>query len=204
MSDHIGYQPTIADYARCVTEVADGIGLKQFVVLGEATGSGVSIELAGQYPDRIAKAVLVNCPYHPEPVRSDDLLAPFKINRPEDETGFPVTRTIEFMLSKEARQVPMHPTQEWMDRINTAMIEAGRDRWHALTALSHYDVGAGLSRVRCPTLFLTGEFFYFAQSNHQAVALVPGARAHVLKDRRFCAGWEAAREIAAHVRTFIA
>ena len=63
MSDHIAQQPAIADYARATIEILDALGIRQTMVLGEATGAGVAVELAGAYPDRVTKAVLVNCPF---------------------------------------------------------------------------------------------------------------------------------------------
>src|SRR2546430_1535502 len=51
MSDHSAQQPEIADYARAVIEILDALGIRQTMVLGEATGAGVAVELAGSYPD---------------------------------------------------------------------------------------------------------------------------------------------------------
>src|SRR5687768_13113546 len=64
MSDHVSVQPTIADYAQCVREVMDAMGIDQAHVLGEALGAAVSIELAAATPARVNKVVLVNCPWY--------------------------------------------------------------------------------------------------------------------------------------------
>lgn len=45
MSDHLALQPTIPDYAHCVLEVLDALGVGAFTALGEATGAAVSATL---------------------------------------------------------------------------------------------------------------------------------------------------------------
>lgn len=49
MSDHISFQPSIADYAKCVIEVMDALRIGCASVLGEAIGAVVTIELAAAY-----------------------------------------------------------------------------------------------------------------------------------------------------------
>ncbi len=196
-SDHVATQPTIADYARCVVEVADALGVGKFVALGEATGAVVAVELAASYPDRVARIVLVNCPFLDPRLSVDELIAPFRTKlRPSDDSGFPTTRTVRFMLEEDPDHAPLRPTQSWMDRINRAQIEVGRDRWQALTALKAYDLGAGLERVRCPALLLMGEHFYLGESAAEIRARLKDLRYEVLPDTRFCAAWERADEIA--------
>jgi pimeloyl-ACP methyl ester carboxylesterase len=99
MSDHVAEQPTIADYAGGMIDVLDHLGIESGAVLGEATGAAVAIELAASHPDRVERIVLVNCPWVEALPRTHDFVAEFAAYRPADETGFPLTRTIEFMLA---------------------------------------------------------------------------------------------------------
>src|SRR5262249_49759948 len=62
-SDHIDWQPTIEDYARCVIEVMDALGIERAVAMGEAVGAATSIALGAGWPQRIDKVVLINTPY---------------------------------------------------------------------------------------------------------------------------------------------
>lgn len=201
-SDHIP-PPTIADYARCVREVMDGLGLAEATILGEATGAGITAELAGTHPERVTRAVLVNCPKSDILAPRAETVAEFVDYRPEDASGFPLTRTIDFMLAKDPDHSPLHPTQEWMDRINRAQMEAGRDRWQALGALSQFSMTGALARVKCPTLFLTGDHFYHRKHLPDLTRHVADHRVHILPEARFCAGWEKAAEIAVEVRRFM-
>jgi pimeloyl-ACP methyl ester carboxylesterase len=146
----------------------------------------------------VERLVLVNCPYFDPGKWTDELLGPSRERlRPADESGFPVTRTLRFLAEQDRVHAPMHPTQSWMDRINRAQIEIGRDRWQALAALKAYDLGPALERVRCPALLVMGEHFYHRANADEIRRRLPGIRYEVLPDTRFCAGWERAAEIAA-------
>src|SRR5262249_6210286 len=124
MSDHVAEQPSIADYAKCVLAVMGAVGVARATAMGEATGAHVSIELAAHHPSRIEGAVLFNCPYYPEKSSSDRAHAPLQTGnlRPADASGFPMTRTLEFMRENDLAHTPVDPTQSWMDRINVAQM----------------------------------------------------------------------------------
>ena len=98
----------------------------------------------------------------------------------------------------------MHPTQDWMDRINTTQMEIGRLRWQAVTALAHFDKDAGLRGLRQPVMLLLGEHFYYVKFLDEMIARIKDLRHHeVLKDGRFCMTWERATDIAARAKPFI-
>jgi len=197
MSDHVAQQPSIQDYAACVHEVLQALRVRKVVALGEATGAAVAVELAVAYPDIAGGVVLVNCPYLGDAASRQALLEEMMRKlRPADASGFPKLRGIEYMLEEDPDHAPMQPTQSWMDRINRAQIEAGRDRWQALIALTRYDLGAALERLACPALLLMGEHFYFGHRAGEIRSRVKELRYEVLPRTRFCACWEKAGEIA--------
>ncbi len=204
MSDHIFVQPAIADYAKCVLEVLDALNVRTANFLGESGGAVICIELAAAHPGRVEKIVLVNCPYYPDTQTATRNHSTLKSGaRPSDATGFPVPRTIEFVLEHDPAHAPMHPTQSWMDRINRAQIEAGRERWQVLDALHQYDMPANLPRVRKPALQLTGEHFIYVKDHAEFAARVPGLRQHVIAGGRCCVGWEKADEIGRKTLEFL-
>ena len=204
MSDHISFQPTIADYARCVIEVLDALRIERASVLGEATGAAVAIELAGAFPERVEKLVLVNCPYYRDNTVAERSHRELKDNlRPADASGFPSTRTLEFVLERDAIHAPMHPSQSWMDRINVAQVEVGRDRWQALGALHAYDIPGNLGRVSHPVLLLMGEHFHYTAFRHELIARVKDGECDVVAGGRFCMTWEHAEEIGRRTRAFL-
>ena len=203
-SDHVEQQPAIEDYARCVVAVADALAIQKFSVLGEAVGASVSIELAANHAQRVNKAVLVNCPYYKDRGVANARHAPLKSGlRPEDASGFPLTRTLEFLLTNDPGHSPMQPTQSWMDRVNTAQIEAGRHRWQALDALHQYDLTANLQRMACPTLLLVGEHFYYVQHRDEFHNKNKNLQSIVVPGARFCMGWERAADVGRHTLGFL-
>ena len=204
MSDHVLKQPAIADYARCVVEVMDALGVSRASILGESVGAVVCIELAVTHPDRVDKIILVNCPYYRDTKAADRSHGVLKSGaRPSDAAGFPTTRTIEFTLANDPEHAPMHPTQSWMDRINRAQIEAGRERWQALDALHQYDIPANLPRVEKPVLQLTGEHFIYVKDLDEFRSRIPRLESQILAGGRCCVGWEKAEEIARATLEFI-
>ena len=72
----------------------------------------------------------------------------------------------------------MQPTQSWMDRINTAQLEIGRDRWQAMGALSKFDTLGGMAALELPVLMLYGENFIYGRHRAlmQANARMPSWR----------------------------
>lgn len=204
MSDHISFQPTIADYARCVVDVMDALGIARASMLGEAAGAAVAIEVAGVYPERVGKLILVNCPYYSDGAAARRSQGELKGGlRPGDASGFPSTRTLEFMLERDPQHAPMRPSQSWMDRINVAQIEVGRDRWQALGALHQYDIPGGLDRVEKPVLLLMGEHFQYTKFRGELAAHMKDGRSTIVPGGRFCMTWEHADEIGRRALAFL-
>ena len=203
-SDHIDWQPTIEDYARggdrddgCARHRARG-------ALGEAVGAAVSIALGSRWPQRIDKAVLINTPYFSDADTAKNDIADIAKVRPSDATGFPAPRTIEFLLENDPEHAPMQPSQSWMDRINTAQFEIGRDRWQAMGALARFDTLGGMAALRCPVLMLYGEHFIYGRHRALLQSKCPQAKVEIVPGGRFCMSWERARDLADHVRSFMA
>jgi pimeloyl-ACP methyl ester carboxylesterase len=203
-SDPVPGQPSFADYAACAVAVMDSLGIARASVLGEAVGAGVAVEVANAYPDRVNRVVLVNCPFSPERGRTAVHVKELQSGlRPEDESGFPLTRTLAFMRDRDPGHAPMDPSQSWMDRINTAQLEVGRNRWQAVTALANFDLDSGLRRLAQPTLLLLGEHFHYTPHLPEMAARIRDLRHVVLPGGRFCMTWERADDIAARVRPFL-
>jgi len=205
MSDHIDVQPTIEDYANCIIQVLDGLGIRHAAALGEATGAAVATALGGLYADRIPAVVLLNCPFYKNRAQAHATHAPLKAEfRPADQSGFPLTRTLDFMLEKDPSHSPLRPTQDWMDRINLAQIQCGRHRWQALDALNAYDIADGLKQIHGPTLLLMGEHFHYSGILDEYRTRVPRLEAaEIIPDARFCMGWEQAAVVGRRVTEFL-
>jgi len=202
-SDHIDWQPAIEDYARAVVDTMNDLGVTAVFALGEAVGAAVSIALAKGWPDRIKKIVAVNTPYFTDAVNAKNDIADIARVRPADPTGFPLPRTIDFLLKNDPEHAPMQPSQSWMDRINTAQLEIGRDRWQAMQALAKFDPVAGLKEVKCPVLMLYGEHFIYGKHRAVMQAACPAAEIKIVPGGRFCMTWERAEDIAKQAHAFL-
>ncbi len=203
-SDPIDFQPGFADYTDCAIAVMDALGIRTAAAMGEAVGAGVSVAIANAHPERITKVVLINCPFSPDRGRTATHVRELQSGlRPEDASGFPLTRTVDFMLTTDPTHAPMHPSQGWMDRINTTTMEVGRNRWQAVTALADFAMEDGLRALAQPTLLLLGEHFYYARFVDEMAARIRGLRHAILPDSRFCMSWERAREIAERATPFL-
>jgi pimeloyl-ACP methyl ester carboxylesterase len=203
-SDHIDWQPTIEDYARAMIEVMDALGIERAFAMGEAVGAATSIALGARWPQRIDKVVLINTPYFTDADNAQKDIADIAKVRPSDDTGFPAPRSIRFLLENDPEHAPMQPTQSWMDRINTAQFEIGRDRWQAMGALAKFDTLDGLTALQCPVLMLYGEHFIYGRHRALLQSKCPQAKVEIVPGGRFCMSWERATDIAAHARTFLA
>ena len=202
-SDHIDWQPTIEDYARCVVEVMDSLNVAHAFALGEAVGAAVSIALAANWPARIDRIVPVNIPYFGDRETATRDIADIARVRPTDATGFPAPRSIDYLLQHDPEHAPVAPTQSWMDRINTAQFEIGRDRWQAMEALKRFDPLAGLAKVCCPVLMLYGERFIYGQHRALMHKSCPHAAMEIIPGGRFCMTWERATDIAGRAAKFL-
>ncbi|MDE0799426.1 MAG: alpha/beta hydrolase [Rhodospirillaceae bacterium] len=81
MSDFPSEQPTIATFAKAMTDVIDALNIKEADVMGYHTGSKTCVELAQQQPDRIKHLVLISTPIY----TAEDLV------KQNDEMGSPDT-----------------------------------------------------------------------------------------------------------------
>lgn len=199
-SDPFDGQPTIEDYARCVIEVMDSLGIARATAMGEAVGAGVSYALGAGWTDRIERVIAVNTPYF-EKGGSD--VADIRKVRPTDASGFPAPRSLDFMRANDPEHAPVHPTQSWMDRINTAQFEIGRNRWQAVQAYERFDLFGTMQRLVCPVLMLYGETFVYGRHRHMLHTKCPHATIEIVPGGNFCMTWERAADIAAHARAFV-
>ncbi|RZS84190.1 alpha/beta fold hydrolase [Pigmentiphaga kullae] len=205
MSDHVGFQPTIADYAECGQTAMRELGIGRYVVVGEATGAATAIETGIRDAEHVAGVALLNCPYYRDRLHAEERHASLRTGlRPADDTGFPLLRSLTFVIEQDGEHAPMHPTQAWMDRINRAQVEAGRDRWQALNALHAYDLAERLAQLDRDTVLLMGEHFFYAPylADHVrrirrlvAAEIVPGAR--------FGMAWERPESVAPFIQRLL-
>ena len=153
-----GFQPTIADYATCVAEVMQALGHARYACWAKRPAPGWRRIWRRRRKDQVTRCVMVNCPELTDD--PEGLLGEFKTDfGPPTRPAFRGCGAIEWLLAHDPVHAPLAPDQDWMDRLNRAQIECGRDRWQALTALLHYDLKAAQARHRLSGAAADGRAF---------------------------------------------
>ncbi len=185
MSDHVAGDPTIPDYGRWAFELLDALEIGEVVLLGEAVSAIIAADMAATSPGRVQQLVMVNCPlWDDQATRSTDM-DDIRPQRPADPSGWPLTRTVEWVLEHDAIHAPYEPSQEWMDRMNRAQMEAGRDRWQLVNAMDAYDLAPTLEKVVTPTLLVWGEHFIYAANREGLTSRIENHQEQVIPGGRF-------------------
>lgn len=203
MSDHISGEPRIPNYGRWAFELLDELGVDKVVLLGEAVSAIIAADMAVAKPDRVQQVVMVNCPlWDDQATRSTDM-DDIRPQRPADPTGWPLTRTIDWVLEHDAVHAPNDPSQEWMDRMNRAQMEAGRDRWQLVNAMDAYDLAPTLEHLAAPTLLVWGEHFIYAANREGLTSRIANCTEQVVPGGRFDMCFEKHTEVGQAVAGFL-
>lgn len=185
MSDHVVGDPTIPEYGRWAFELLDQLKIAEVVLLGEAVSAIIAADMAVAEPGRVRQLIMVNCPlWDNQATRSTDM-DDIRPQRPADPSGWPLTRTVDWVLEHDAIHAPNEPSQEWMDRMNRAQMEAGRDRWQLVNAMDAYDLAPTLEQVVTPTLLVWGEHFIYAANREGLTSRIADHREQVIPGGRF-------------------
>lgn len=181
---------TIPGYATQLVAAMTGLGIKDTVICGFATGSAVAVEIARQLGDKATHLILSGTPFLSEE-RFDDF--GLRLGEPDAEPD-----GSHLMQVWESRIENYGPDND-LAQVAMAVSETLRvyERMHwGLQAVRGYDLAGVLAQLRVPALFLSAEHDKLTPENHKAATLVPGAREIVLdnvqpqvcwtKPERFC------------------
>lgn len=159
---------TFIDYVADVAHVADALGWQKFALLGHSLGAGVGALLAGTWPDRVRRLVLLE---GLGPMSDADARAPERlrdaiagelaaVRRSGERTGYP---DFDSVARRLADAVSMQPSSaEVLLRRGLHEVAPGRWDWRAdgrlrlpsRVRLTEAQVEAFLRAITCPTLLL--------------------------------------------------
>jgi pimeloyl-ACP methyl ester carboxylesterase len=182
-SDRPEQRMGVPEYAVAVLDVLDGLGVTRPIVMGQAIGAAIAIELAGQHPDRVGSLIIQSCPFYRDTGHARERHSIVRSAYETDPSGFPRLRSMQDVIDRDLIHAPFRPTQEWLDRENVDLAKAGRRFVEMLTATTGWDRAAAVERVRCPTLLIWGESFIYADAREEFtkrltdsnVVLIPNA-----------------------------
>lgn len=178
--------PTIADYARDVLALIDGLGLASVDLYGSHTGACLAVEMAILAPDRIGRVILDGVPIY-APAEASELIAHYAPFVEPDANGAHLLWAHNFCRN----QILFWP---WYDHSSAAARGAGlpppRDL-HAWVvevikgldgfplgyrAVFAYPMAERLPLVSVPTLCISAAVDTLAVASRQAVGLLPAGR----------------------------
>lgn len=118
-------------YIQDLLFVADHLGWERFGLIGHSMGAGIASELAGLFPERISRVVLIDGMVHHEGGPAEGNAR----NR----------LALEQMLKAEAKTPPVYPDTESMARRVTAATDQSLDAARELVARGHRQVEGGVT-----------------------------------------------------------
>ena len=168
-SDPAPRQYTMADYARSVLSFLDALEIQRTSIVGETTGANVAGEVAAEYPERVDKLVLHNCPYWK--------YLPNQLRYFGDYLPVEFTADGSHLLEKWQRatqgreDVPLEEIQRDVLIMLQAQLspKRGEESHHAVFT---YEAQLRLPLVKSPTLVMTtegGGFHRRAEDVHNAL-----------------------------------
>lgn len=162
LSDPTPFVPGVPDYATIVPPVLDALGIGRAAVGGHHTGALVSNEVANQFPDRIAAAILGGPLLIPDAVRQaliDDIVA-----REKAFTALPEgAHMVEVARIRERYAAGTVSFDRITDYVVQAMQAFAQGTyWYGHNASFQYRQEEPLMQLRQPTLILTntGDMIY--------------------------------------------
>jgi pimeloyl-ACP methyl ester carboxylesterase len=195
----------LANMARDVAGVLDEIGIESTYVLGYSMGGAIAQEFTGQFPHRVAGLILCatmcggpRATYAEAPVvrvmRDLDGLSAEQIARRIWE----VTYAPRYL--RENRELA--EDQMWRETALPTPLHAADLQFQAF---AEFDGAKALSRIRCPTLVLTGDLDQLIrpENSKMLAQLIPGARLVVIPGGGHRVLWEAVEECTALITDFL-
>lgn len=166
-------QPEIADYARVLGHLLDGLGIEKACLAGGHTGASIGVEFAVQHPGRVSAMVLDGCPlYSPEEQKWHlENYAPPIVVEPD---GSHLAWAWNHMATMGGKAVKRTPVQ--IHNAVMGLLKAGETYHLGYEAAFRYDLAGALKQLGCPVLCLTSEGDSLEKANEAARALIPGAQ----------------------------
>ncbi|MQA87539.1 MAG: alpha/beta fold hydrolase [Streptosporangiales bacterium] len=162
---------TIDDYAGCVVEVMDGLGIDDAFVAGTSIGGFVCASLATRHAARMKAVALIETMFRSESEWAENW------GMVEANFGLP-TQSIEKVQARINRVTP-----EFLERWNIDRNKAGA--WSMMSvmwAIREYDIGSAARRISIPALLMFGTKGPTIATMDQFRAAVPQAEVAVLPD----------------------
>jgi 3-oxoadipate enol-lactonase len=208
---HGGSQPltdmfTFNDCARCVVDILDGLGIDRAHFVGNSWGGMIGGTFAATYPDRIGRAVLMNCTAGRASLRQKAQYAMLvRLAKWQGEIGPLLTRSV---LQAFLGPTTFRGRPEVVAQVRSAMpsVDIASVSWAVKSVVpARPDQRALLAGIRTPVLVVAGaEDATFPPRDAIAMAAaIPNSSIRVLNNVAHLAGLEDPRLVSALVDDFL-
>lgn len=164
--------PSVADYARAMSELLTALDMKRVAVLGTHTGAAIALELAASKPELVNRLVLSGLPDYEASERSAKIAAAAS-SPPLDATG------AHLHTAWERAAEPMWGRSD-LTQITRSAVDSVRalpNRHYGPLAVFHFEGRPRIPLVNAPTLLLYGERDPFAIRQPTLATLFGNGRA---------------------------
>jgi pimeloyl-ACP methyl ester carboxylesterase len=196
----------IANMARDLCGLLDGLQISRMHLLGYSMGGAIAQEFVRQFPERVSSLILcATMCGGPHAIYAKPSIAS-------------VMRDLDGLSPEEAARRIWKVTYSrgYLER-HSEIAEAQMRREIALPtplhaadlqfqAFAEFDGSKALSNIRCPALVLTGDLdeLISPQNSRMMAKLIPGAKLMIIPGRGHRVMWEASDECASSIGEFIA
>lgn len=142
----------ISDMAKDVVELMDALGIGQAHILGQSMGGMIAQEIAIEYPQRVAKLILVSTTCGVTRVRPSFKMLRWMFRKP---AAFSSQDTLNMLYSKSYIRENADKMAELVERMSSFPPSEGTMAAHK-AASRKFDSLARLSRIVSPTLIIHG------------------------------------------------
>lgn len=166
----------IPDYAACLLEAIDRLGIERFAVSGVHTGASIAIEVARQAGmDRITHVVLSGVALLSEEERQQYLSGWSPAMAPEADGGH-----LQWAWERYQRIWGADSEPDLLHLASTQILNVlDRYEW-AYNAAFRYDPAPALPGLTCPVLLLDAERDLLAKYDEPTAALLPAAKIQIV------------------------
>lgn len=198
---------SFGDCAHCVVDILDGLGLERAHFVGNSWGGMIGGTFAATYPDRIGRAVLMNCTAGRASLRQKfEFAMLLRVAQWRGEIGPPLTRPVlkAFLGPTSLRERP-----DVVAHVRSAMplVDVASASWAVKSVVPRRpDQRELLSNIRAPVLVVGGaEDATFPPRDAVAMAdAIPNSSVRVLDGVAHLAGLENPALVSSLVEEFLA
>ena len=209
-SDKPKMKPQIKDYALNVIRVMDNLSIQRASIAGHHTGANIAIEIGVAYPERTEKLILSAVHLLTSEQREALLKGSLFVSTDITEDGAFLIKmwdnlrhyfSIGNTINTENAKPRLKP--EVMLRIFLDQLRAGPRYTEAALASFSYDAEAQLSKIKAPTLAMTGDLDAAYESLEKVRRLIPHCKSKVFYGSADAVNYEKPEEFARAISDFI-